>query len=136
MRKIVPHARPQRPEPRHGLESDRRKGSAKARSGLGWYVGLGGFGRGEARPTVNMKPTRSTPAMLPQGDVPAGWTPRGWLVELRRKADRCRRDHPDTADAYRKWAAAIEATLPPPFPARLLALIQEQRHADGLAERR
>lgn len=54
---------------------------------------------------------RITAGELFFGDVCAGWTPAGWAVELRRKADRCDEYRPDIADYYRRWAGDIEGRL-------------------------
>lgn len=40
-------------------------------------------------------------------EVPRGWTGPAWAVELRRKADRCERLHPDIAATYRRDAEAL-----------------------------
>lgn len=53
-------------------------------------------------------PVLDLPGPLLFGDVAPGWTARGWIVELRRKAARCEQDHPDMAAHYRAWALALE----------------------------
>lgn len=45
---------------------------------------------------------------LNYSDIPNGWTPEGWIVELRRKAACCEKLRPDLAETYRKWTDAIE----------------------------
>ena len=45
------------------------------------------------------------------GEVCKGWSCAGWIVELRRKAERCERYRPDMADYYTHWAADIESRL-------------------------
>jgi hypothetical protein len=45
------------------------------------------------------------------GDICFGWTPRAWMIELRRKAQCCRELRPDLADYYERWAADIESRL-------------------------
>lgn len=53
------------------------------------------------------------------GDICEGWTPANWAKELRRKAECCVADHPDTARYYLNWAADIERRLnPKPDPRR------------------
>lgn len=54
---------------------------------------------------------RFSDALMEFGDICAGWTPRAWAVELRRKAGRCEEGRPDIADYFRRWAAFIEAKL-------------------------
>lgn len=55
---------------------------------------------------------RSIDGLMSFGDICYGWTPQAWATELRRKAARCRQDHPSTADFYDRWAADIERRLP------------------------
>lgn len=43
------------------------------------------------------------------GDVCRGWTRHAWVIELRRKADRCDRYRPDMAAHYRAWADGLES---------------------------
>jgi hypothetical protein len=45
------------------------------------------------------------------GDIGAGWSPAGWVAELRRKAGRCDAYRPDIASHYRAWARDIEWRL-------------------------
>jgi len=45
------------------------------------------------------------------GDIGAGWSPAGWVAELRRKAGRCDGYRPDIASHYRAWARDIEWRL-------------------------
>jgi hypothetical protein len=54
------------------------------------------------------------PGKMKFGDVCAGWTPKTWAVELRRKASCCRDLHADTADIYTRWAEDIERRLVAP----------------------
>lgn len=79
-----------------------------------------GDNRGQTAPGIPddpdsaIKPTprfRITAGELFFGDVCAGWTPAGWAVELRRKADRCDEYRPDIADYFRRWAGDIEGRL-------------------------
>lgn len=60
------------------------------------------------------KPTHGQPVdVLSFGDVCQGWTRKGWIDELRRKADRCESMHPITADTYRRWAGHLSDTNNP-----------------------
>ncbi|KKM81678.1 hypothetical protein LCGC14_1327340 [marine sediment metagenome] len=49
---------------------------------------------------------RTTPNAA-NGAVPPGWTAELWADELRRKADRCRAEHAETAAMYEGWAESI-----------------------------
>lgn len=42
------------------------------------------------------------------GEVCKGWTRQSWIVELRRKADRCDRYRPDMASYFRAWADSLD----------------------------
>lgn len=53
------------------------------------------------------QPGQATEAMS-FGDVCQGWTREDWIVELRRKADRCEAMHAATAEMYRRWAKQLE----------------------------
>lgn len=56
-------------------------------------------------------PFRYAADVMAFGDICAGWTPKNWAAELRRKAERCDAYRPDIADHYRCWAADIEGRL-------------------------
>lgn len=64
---------------------------------------MAGAGTGEA--------FHFTGEVMDFGDICAGWTPRHWAEELRRKAGRCDGYRSDIADYYRRWAAHIERRL-------------------------
>jgi len=44
-----------------------------------------------------------------QGYLMPGWRPGAWAARLRQLAARCQTLHPQWADAYRRWAANLEA---------------------------
>ena len=41
------------------------------------------------------------------GTVPAGWDREGWMAYLRMKADKCRRNRPELAQFYERWADSL-----------------------------
>ncbi len=47
---------------------------------------------------------------LEHGELPEGWSVRGWIGHLRHLADACAPYHPDKAEYYRTWADKVEAT--------------------------
>lgn len=56
------------------------------------------------------------------GKVPPGWIAELWAEELRRKADCCRAEHPETAKRYEGWAdrlapnaSTVSFTDPSPY---------------------
>ena len=46
--------------------------------------------------------------------IPQGWTPAGWVRELRRRAG-LPGMNPVTVTQFQAWAGEIEAGLPPPI---------------------
>lgn len=60
---------------------------------------------------VAKEPFRVSDGDMEFGDIAAGWTPKSWATELRRKADRCLNYRPDIAAYYERWAADIEQRL-------------------------